>query len=95
MDWVRVTDDLERLVSEFARELRSAAGRSDSIGDGALGDLRNILSDTLARIRDEVFPGDQTGPDPATRVVLRVASWGKPRSFKVWAARDPPLSPPM
>ena len=49
---------LERLASDFARELRSAAGHAEDIREGALGDLRDILADTLARIRDEVFTGD-------------------------------------
>ena len=49
---------LERLASDFARELRSAAGHTEDIREGALGDLRDILADTLARIRDEVFTGD-------------------------------------
>jgi hypothetical protein len=54
---------LERLASDFARELRSAAGHTEDIREGALGDLRDILADTLARIRDEVFTGDpRTGP---------------------------------
>ena len=56
---------LERLASDFARELRSAAGHADDIREGALGDLRDILADTLARIRDEVFTGDPgTDPEP-------------------------------
>jgi DNA-binding PadR family transcriptional regulator len=57
---------LERLASDFARELRSAAGHADDIREGALGDLRDILADTLARIRDEVFTGDpHTDAEPA------------------------------
>jgi hypothetical protein len=56
---------LEGLASDFARDLSSAAGHAGDIGEGALGDLRNILADTLARIRDEVFtgPGDRAGDD--------------------------------
>jgi len=56
-DWAAMPAGLERLASEFARELSSAAGHAGDIGDGALGDLRDILSDTLARIRDEIFAG--------------------------------------
>lgn len=57
---------LERLASDFARELRSTAGHAEDIREGALGDLRDILADTLARIRDEVFTGDpRTGTGPA------------------------------
>ncbi|HUZ23113.1 MAG TPA: PadR family transcriptional regulator [Streptosporangiaceae bacterium] len=54
-DWAAMPAGLERLASEFARELSSAAGHAGDIGDSALGDLRDILSDTLARIRDEIF----------------------------------------
>jgi DNA-binding PadR family transcriptional regulator len=50
---------LDRLASDFAKELRTAAGHAGDIGEGALGDLRNILADTLARIRDEVFAGSE------------------------------------
>jgi DNA-binding PadR family transcriptional regulator len=63
-DWTGMPTGLERLASEFARELRSAAGHAGDIGEGALGDLREILSDTLARIRDEVFD-DEPGSRPA------------------------------
>jgi DNA-binding PadR family transcriptional regulator len=63
--WAARPAGLERLASEFARELNSAAGHAGDIGEGALGDLRDILSDTLARIRDEVFPGRAAGdPEP-------------------------------
>jgi DNA-binding PadR family transcriptional regulator len=54
-DWGGMPGGLERLASEFARDLNSAAGHAGDIGEGALGDLRDILADTLARIRDEVF----------------------------------------
>jgi DNA-binding PadR family transcriptional regulator len=49
--------DLERLAVDFGRELRKAAWNTESIGENALGDLRSILEDTLARIKDEVFRG--------------------------------------
>jgi DNA-binding PadR family transcriptional regulator len=60
--------DLERLAVDFARELRKAAWNTESIGENALGDLRSILEDALARIKDEVFGGAQdqapdTDPD--------------------------------
>jgi DNA-binding PadR family transcriptional regulator len=50
--------DLERLAVDFAREVRKAAWNTESVGENALGDLRSILEDTLARIKDEVFRGD-------------------------------------
>ncbi len=59
--------DLERLAIDFAQELRSAAGYAGNIGDTAMGDLRDILTDTLARIRSEIFgggAGQEPGQDP-------------------------------
>jgi DNA-binding PadR family transcriptional regulator len=65
-DWAARSAGLDRLASEFARELSSAAGHAGDIGDHALGELRDILSDTLARIRDEIFTGPpQAARDPA------------------------------
>jgi DNA-binding PadR family transcriptional regulator len=61
-DWAGLPSGLERLASDFARELRSAAGQAGNIGEGALGDLRNILADALARIRDEVFDDESDSP---------------------------------
>jgi DNA-binding PadR family transcriptional regulator len=60
--------DLERLAVDFAKELRKAAWNTESIGENALGDLRAILEDALARIKDEVFGGEKdqapdTDPD--------------------------------
>ncbi|HEU5419104.1 MAG TPA: helix-turn-helix transcriptional regulator [Streptosporangiaceae bacterium] len=54
-DWGGMPGGLERMASDFARDLSSAAGHAGDIGEGALGDLRDILADTMARIRDEVF----------------------------------------
>jgi DNA-binding PadR family transcriptional regulator len=56
--------DLERLAVDFGRELRKAAWNTESIGENALGDLRSILEDALARIKDEVFRG--AAPDDDT-----------------------------
>jgi DNA-binding PadR family transcriptional regulator len=49
--------DLERLAVDFGRELSKAAASTESIGENALGDLRSILEDALARIKNEVFRG--------------------------------------
>jgi len=49
--------DLERMAIDFARDLRSAAGHAEDVGEGGLGDLRGILEDALTRIKDEVFGG--------------------------------------
>jgi DNA-binding PadR family transcriptional regulator len=57
--------DLERLAVDFGRELRKAAWNTESVGENALGDLRSILEDALARIKDEVFGGAAaSAPEP-------------------------------
>ena len=70
--------DLERLAIQFATELRAAAKQTGNIGERSLNDLRDILTDTLARVRAEVFadigpgarpsdgsPADRAESDPA------------------------------
>lgn len=52
--------DLERMAMQFATELRSAARQAGDIGERSLSDLRDILTDTLAKVRVEVF--SDTGP---------------------------------
>lgn len=47
--------ELERLAVELAGELRVAVGQASDVGEGALSDLREILTDTIARIRTEVL----------------------------------------
>jgi DNA-binding PadR family transcriptional regulator len=47
--------DLERLAMQFAAELRAAARQTGNLGDRSLNELRDILSDTLARVRTDVF----------------------------------------
>ena len=47
--------DLERMAMQFATELRAAARQAGDVGERSLSDLRDILSDTLAKVRDEVF----------------------------------------
>jgi DNA-binding PadR family transcriptional regulator len=58
--------ELERLAIDFARELRSAAWHTGQVGEDSLGDLREILEDTLSRIRDEVFGGGARGAERRT-----------------------------
>ena len=53
--------DLERLAVEFARELRTAAWHTESVGENALSDLRAILEDTLTKVKEEVFGGAAAG----------------------------------
>jgi DNA-binding PadR family transcriptional regulator len=47
--------DLERMAMQFATELRAAARQTGNLGDRSLNELRDILSDTLAKVRSEVF----------------------------------------
>ncbi len=62
--------DLERMALQFANELRTAARQAGNVGERSLGDLREILTDTLAKVRAEVFregadrPGDVDADEP-------------------------------
>jgi len=47
--------DLERLARDFATDLRRVAWDSGALGGDVLTDLRNILEETMERIRAEVF----------------------------------------
>ena len=47
--------DLERLAKEFATDLRKTAWDSGALGGNVVVTLRDILEDTLDRIRTEVF----------------------------------------
>ena len=51
--------DLERLARDFATDLRKVAWDSGALGGDVLTDLRNILEETLDRIRAEVFSPHQ------------------------------------
>jgi len=53
-DWGKQAG-LDRMASEFARDLSHFAGHAGDLGENALGDLRGILADALTRIRDEVL----------------------------------------
>lgn len=57
--------DLERLAIQFATELRAAAKQTGNIGERSLNDLRDILTDTLARVRAEVFADSGPGGRPS------------------------------
>ena len=47
--------DLERMAMQFAADLRAAARQTGNLGDRSLNELRDILSDTLAKVRTDVF----------------------------------------
>jgi DNA-binding PadR family transcriptional regulator len=77
-DWGGMPGGLEGLASDFARDLSSAAGHAGDIGEGALGDLRDILADTLARIRDEVFTSPRDRADDDSRAADQAAGDTRP-----------------
>ncbi len=52
--------DLERMAMQFATELRAAARQTGHVGDRSLNELRDILSETLAKVRTEVFGAAST-----------------------------------
>jgi DNA-binding PadR family transcriptional regulator len=66
-DWGGMPAGLDRLASEFARDLSHVAGHAGDLGEGALGDLKNILADALTRIRDEVFAPGRDAEAPEAR----------------------------
>src|SRR5262249_3138116 len=51
--------DLERLAREFATDLRNVAWDSGAFGGEVIVTLRDILEDTLNRIRTDVFGGHE------------------------------------
>jgi len=55
--------DLERLAAAFAREIRGVAWQAEALSEDAVGNLGQILTDALNRIRNEVFrppgPGEK------------------------------------
>ena len=57
--------DLERMALQFATELRAAAKQTGNLGERSLNDLRDILTDTLAKVRAEVFPDAGPGSKAA------------------------------
>jgi DNA-binding PadR family transcriptional regulator len=61
--------DLERIAIQFANELRAAAKQTGTLGERSLNDLRDILTDTLAKVREEVFSdtGSTGKPSDAQR----------------------------
>jgi DNA-binding PadR family transcriptional regulator len=56
--------DLERMALQFATELRAAAKQAGDLGERSLSDLRDILTDTLAKVRVEVFTEGEEGDEP-------------------------------
>jgi DNA-binding PadR family transcriptional regulator len=64
----RALRDLERAARQFAQDLRAAAWHAQAVSEDALDDLRDILDQTMDRIRSEVFTSKAPAPDqPADR----------------------------
>jgi DNA-binding PadR family transcriptional regulator len=64
----RALRDLERAARQFAQDLRAAAWHAQAVSEDALDDLRDILDQTMDRIRSEVFTSKTPAPDqPADR----------------------------
>jgi DNA-binding PadR family transcriptional regulator len=58
--------DFERLARDFVTDLRSATWESGAVlGTEVIPTLRDILADTLDRVRTEVFDIHHDEPDPA------------------------------
>jgi hypothetical protein len=49
------------MAIQFATELRAAAKQTGDLGERSLNDLRDILTDTLAKVRAEVFSDTASG----------------------------------
>ena len=69
--------DLERIAIQFATELRAAAKQTGNIGERSLNDLRDILTDTLAKVRTEVFGDTGSAAGPATTSMTCAQSPGR------------------
>jgi hypothetical protein len=50
------------MAMQFAAELRAAARQTGNLGDRSLNELRDILSDTLAKVRTDVFGAPGAAP---------------------------------
>ena len=51
------------MAIQFATELRAAAKQTGDLGERSLSDLRDILTDTLAKVRVEVFADTGSGDE--------------------------------
>ena len=72
--------DLERMAMQFATELRAAARQTGNVGDRSLTELRDILTDTLARVRSEVFADPKARRDEPPAEATDDTGKGKPDS---------------
>jgi DNA-binding PadR family transcriptional regulator len=85
--------DFERLARDFVTDLRSVAWDSGTIlGTDVIPTLRDILADTLDRIREEVFEIHHDEPDADSAPPKAGAE--RPASAEPPAAAQPPAEPP-
>ena len=88
--------DLERLARDFATDLRKVAWDSGHLGGDVIGTLRDILEDTLDRIRTEVFPqheepasGAEDAPESAASAAGAAASGEATEAAPPASAEEP------
>ena len=88
----RTFRDLERLARQFTRDLRAAAWHAQAVSEDTLGDLRDILDETLDRIKTEVFAGTaprgRPGPSGLTTGPGRTSTRHRPGARNRPATRD-------
>ncbi len=85
--------DLERMALQFATELRAAAKQAGDIGERSLNDLRDILTDTLAKVRVEVFTQDEPEATSAAESTATAADSGEPAGQSDPAGQTDPAQP--
>jgi len=88
--------DFERLARDFVTDLRSVAWDSGTIlGNDVMPTLRDILADTLDRIREEVFDihHDEPHSDAASAEAPPAAA-EPPADARAEPPADPPAEPP-
>ena len=65
------------MALDFAKELRAAAWHTEAVGADTASGLRDILEDTLTRIKDEIFGGAGQQPAGTEGGSWEAASGGK------------------
>jgi DNA-binding PadR family transcriptional regulator len=84
--------DLERLAKEFATDLRKVAWDSGALGGDVVVALRDILEDTLDRIRTDVFGQHEATAEERETTAEETASPGSPASEATGETAAPPES---
>jgi DNA-binding PadR family transcriptional regulator len=88
--------DFERLARDFVTDLRSVAWDSGTIlGSDVMPTLRDILADTLDRIREEVFDIHHDEPHPDAAAAEPPADAEPPQEPPAEPPQEPPAEPPQ